>query len=115
MPDMPDMPPMPEMPQEPMIFGPGDFMSLPEGVVAIVIGFWVMIAVIVVGWPIARALARRMDRQVLNPQMPADFEARLQRIENIVESTAIEVERISEGQRFATKLLSEREGVSKQR
>jgi hypothetical protein len=37
------------------------------------------------------------------------------RIENIVESTAIEVERISEGQRFTTKLLSERGGVAGQR
>ena len=112
---MPDMPPTPDMPQDPMIFNPGDFMSLPEGVVAIVIGFWVMIAVIVVGWPLARAFARRMDRRSLAPQMPADFEARLQRIENIVESTAIEVERISEGQRFTTKLLSERGGVERQR
>ncbi len=106
---------MPQMPQDPMIFGPGDFMALPDGVVAIVIGFWVMIAVIAVGWPLARAFARRMDRQALHPPMPADFEARLQRIENIVESTAIEVERISEGQRFTTKLLSERGGVTGQR
>lgn len=29
------------------------------------------------------------------------------RIEQIVETTAIEIERISEGQRFTTKLLSE--------
>jgi len=112
---MPDMPSIPDMPQDPMIFGPGDFMALPEGVVAIMIAFSVMIAVIVIGWPLARAFARRMDRRSLAPQMPADFEARLQRIENIVESTAIEVERISEGQRFTTKLLSERGGVERQR
>lgn len=105
----PPMPPMPPMPPEPFIFGPGDFMALPEGVVVIVIGFWVMLAVIAVGWPIARAFARRMDRQALNAPMPfADLEERLQRIEHIVESSAIEVERISEGQRYATKLLSER-------
>ncbi|MGI9078602.1 MAG: hypothetical protein ACR2G6_14920 [Gemmatimonadaceae bacterium] len=99
------------MPPDPFIFGPAHFTALPDGVVAIVMGFWVMIAVIAVGWPLARAFGRRMDRQALSPQMPADFEARLQRIENIVESTAIEVERISEGQRFTTKLLSERGGV----
>jgi hypothetical protein len=34
--------------------------------------------------------------------------ARLTRVEQIVESTAIEIERISEGQRFTTKLLSEK-------
>ena len=33
--------------------------------------------------------------------------ARIARVEQIVESTAIEIERISEGQRFTTKLLSE--------
>ena len=107
---------MPDMPQQDFpIFGPADLMGLPEGVVAIVTGFWIMIAVIVVGWPLARAIARRMDRQALAPKMPADFEARFQRIENIVESTAIEVERISEGQRFTTKLLSERGGIAGQR
>jgi hypothetical protein len=35
-------------------------------------------------------------------------EARLERIEQAVDSIAIEVERISENQRFTTKLLSER-------
>jgi hypothetical protein len=34
--------------------------------------------------------------------------ARLERIEQAVDAVAIEVERISEGQRFTTKLLSDR-------
>jgi hypothetical protein len=34
--------------------------------------------------------------------------ARLERIEHAVDSVALEVERIAEGQRFTTKLLSER-------
>jgi hypothetical protein len=37
---------------------------------------------------------------------------RLNRIETAVDSTALEVERISEGQRFTTRLLSERSGAS---
>jgi hypothetical protein len=37
--------------------------------------------------------------------------ARIERIEQAVDSIAVEVERISENQRFTTKLLSEREGV----
>jgi len=32
-------------------------------------------------------------------------------LEQIVESTAIEIERITEGQRFTTKLLSERQSI----
>ena len=37
----------------------------------------------------------------------ADADARMARIENAIESVAVEVERISEGQRFTSKLLSE--------
>ena len=35
-------------------------------------------------------------------------DARLQRLEQAVESIAIEIERVSEGQRYVTKLMSER-------
>ena len=38
----------------------------------------------------------------------ANVEARLDRIEQAVESIAIEVERVSEGQRFSAKLLADR-------
>ena len=34
--------------------------------------------------------------------------AQMARVEQIVEATAVEIERISEGQRFTTKLLSEK-------
>jgi hypothetical protein len=40
--------------------------------------------------------------------VPPDLTARLQRMEQAIDSIAVEVERISEGQRFTTKLLSER-------
>lgn len=41
-----------------------------------------------------------------------DLAERLNRIETAVDSTALEVERISEGQRFTTRLLAERNGAS---
>jgi hypothetical protein len=41
----------------------------------------------------------------------AALEQRLARIEHAVEAIAIEVERVSEGQRFTTKLLAERPPV----
>lgn len=37
-----------------------------------------------------------------------DISARISRLEQIAESTAVEVERIGEGQRFTTKLLGDR-------
>ena len=40
--------------------------------------------------------------------VPRGMDERLQRIENAVEAIAVEVERVSEGQRFTTKLLADR-------
>ena len=65
------------------------------------------IVMIVLGLPFVRSWARRMERR--NEQrLPPDVSLRLARIETAVESIAIEVERISESQRFLTKLQAER-------
>jgi proteasome assembly chaperone (PAC2) family protein len=49
----------------------------------------------------------RGQRDALAAGNDPELLARVARIEQIVETTAIEIERISEGQRFTTKLLSE--------
>ena len=77
---------------------------IPGEVVDIAIGFFVTCAVIIVGWPISRALGRRFERNVPAPLVQGDVNQQLQRIEQAVEAIAIEVERISEGQRFLTKV-----------
>lgn len=59
-------------------------------------------------FPIARALGRRIEGKPQAAQVPTGTDARLDRIEHAVEAIAVEVERISEGQRFTTKLLAER-------
>lgn len=41
-----------------------------------------------------------------------EIAARLARLEQVTEATALEVERIGEGQRFTTKLLGERIGTA---
>ncbi|HEY0970797.1 MAG TPA: hypothetical protein VGE02_07465 [Gemmatimonadales bacterium] len=82
--------------------------EIPPEAVVISIAFFVMIAVILIGWPISRALARRMDRASAAPQRGAAGDPeRLVRIEQAIEAMAIEVERISENQRFVTKLLAD--------
>jgi hypothetical protein len=43
--------------------------------------------------------------------LPSDLAERLERIERAVETTALEVERIGEGQRFLTRALGERSVV----
>lgn len=62
---------------------------------------------VVLLYPIVRAWTRRMEQKDA-PRVAADVSARLARIEAAVESIAIEVERISESQRFLTKLQAER-------
>ena len=59
-------------------------------------------------YPIARALAKRIEGRPAAAQIAPATDARLDRIEHAVEAIAVEVERISEGQRFTTKLLAER-------
>ena len=50
----------------------------------------------------------RAQKEILNAGMNPELLTRIARVEQIVEATAIEVERISEGQRFASRLLSEK-------
>jgi hypothetical protein len=73
-----------------------------------------MIVLLVLGVPFVRALSRRWERAPLRG-LSSEVEARLERIERAVDAVAIEVERISEGQRFTTKLLSERAGNASSR
>ena len=65
-------------------------------------------------FPLARAWARRIENRGESPlAMSGELTARLDRIERAVESVALEVERISEGQRFVTKVLAERHELAK--
>lgn len=83
----------------------------PQGVIVLSIAFFVCTAAVIIGLPLVRAFARRMDRSGGLPAKAgaSDLESaqRLARMEQAIDSIAIEVERISEGQRFTTKLLSE--------
>jgi hypothetical protein len=62
--------------------------------------------------PIALSLSRlfwkRGSRKMTVPPVAPESTERLERIEQAVDAIAIEVERVSEGQRFVTRLLSER-------
>ena len=71
------------------------------------LGAFIVAIVIAIGLPLARAYARKMDAESRNPRLPPEVTDRLERMEHALDSIAIEVERITEGQRFTTKLLSE--------
>lgn len=67
------------------------------------------IPVIVIGVPIARAFARRIEQAPAHAApISHDVVARLERMEQAIDAIAVEMERVSEGQRFTTKLLAER-------
>lgn len=62
--------------------------------------------------PIAFTVARLLWKRASAPPRPrldAETQERMRRLESAVDTVAVEVERISEGQRFVTKLLAERE------
>jgi hypothetical protein len=81
---------------------------IPPQAVDIAMGFFLMCAVMVVGWPISRALGRRLERRGETPAaIPATLTEQLQRIEQAVDAMSIEVERISESQRFMARLQSQ--------
>jgi hypothetical protein len=75
------------------------------------LGAFATAIILAVGVPLARAYSRKMDAESKNPRIPSEVTGRLERIEQSLEAVAIEVERITEGQRFTTKLLSEGRGT----
>lgn len=70
--------------------------------------FFVTVVILGLGIPLVRAYIRRMDRRTLLPATDPVADARLARIEQAIDAMAVEIERVSEGQRFMTRLLSER-------
>ena len=69
--------------------------------------------IIAVLLPLTIAYARRIWRRgaAVVTAMPKEIGERLGRMEQVAEATAIEVERIGEGQRFLTKLFTEGNGL----
>jgi hypothetical protein len=66
---------------------------------------------LVLGRPIVGVMVRRFERKVTPPVQPetlARIEERLDHLSNGMEAMAVEVERISESQRFASRLLAEK-------
>ena len=75
--------------------------------IVVPLGAFATAIICAIGIPLARAFARKMDAEGRNPRLPLEVTDRLERMDQALEAIAIEVERISEGQRFTTRLLSE--------
>jgi len=88
--------------------------TIPQQAVDISIGFFLTVAIIIIGLPLARAFSRRMDRRGGTAQVSNEVSSQLAHLNQAVDAIALEVERISEGQRFTTRLLSEQRDAARQ-
>jgi hypothetical protein len=70
-----------------------------------------VLSIVLIWFPLAFAAARSLWKRSNRPGLPptafTETAQRLERLEASVDAIAIEIERVSEGQRFVTKLLSE--------
>ena len=78
--------------------------------VIVPLGGMVMIIALVIGRPAVKAWAAKSENESRRPALPPEVATRLERMEQSIDAIAVEVERISEGQRFTTKLLADTQG-----
>ena len=88
--------------------------AIPPQAVDMTVAFFLTVAIIIIGLPLARAFARRMDRHGGTAQVSNEVSSQLAHLNQAVDAIALEVERISEGQRFTTRLLSEQRDAARQ-
>ena len=72
---------------------------------------WVIpgVVIMVLGFPVVRLITRWLEPRPVPPRELTTISGRLERIEAAVDAIAVEVERISEAQRFAARLQSEQQ------
>jgi hypothetical protein len=72
---------------------------------------WVVpgLVIMVLGFPVVRLITRWLEPRPVPPRELSAINGRLERIETAVDSIAVEVERISEAQRFSARLQSEQQ------
>lgn len=103
----PELSSMAEEPASPASDAPGSFAD----------GIFVGAASSLVGVTFLLLLGRWIWKRFIRDdvpaqrRLPAEDSERLKRLENGIDAMAVEIERISEGQRFVTRLMSESRGV----
>lgn len=84
--------------------------AVPQGAVDIMTGFFVMVVFCVVGLPIAKAIARRMNaKSTAIENGAAHMSPQMEQLQQSIDAMAVELERISEAQRFQAKLMAGKE------
>lgn len=73
-------------------------------------GVFMIFVLAPIAFAAARMMWKRTNRVVAAP-LPDEASKRLERLEQGMDAIAIEIERVSEGQRFVTRLLSDAHGA----
>jgi hypothetical protein len=85
---------------------------VPRGAVQLSWAFATCVIAVFIGWPIARAVARYIDRRGhaarSDHAMALQQRQRVEQLERNIDTVAVELERLSEAQRFTTKLMEQR-------
>jgi hypothetical protein len=85
---------------------------VPREAVQIAWAFPATLSVLLIWWPLSRAVIRWINRKHVANTETAALEARLRErfetLERNLDTVAVEMERLSEGQRFTNKLLAQR-------
>ncbi|MDB4881404.1 MAG: hypothetical protein JWL95_170 [Gemmatimonadetes bacterium] len=92
--------------QPPFTFGPGNNPFHNLDLEPIIITFTLFV-ICPIALSISRLIWKRGSRTAVNA-LPGESAQRLERMEQAMDAIAIEIERVSEGQRFVTRLMSER-------
>ena len=80
--------------------------DMPDNVMTVSVVFTIFV-LFPLAFTLARNIWKRGSQMKTVAPLPTDTTDRLERLEQGVEAIAIEIERVSEGQRFVTKLLSD--------
>lgn len=71
-----------------------------------------MLAILFIGFPLTRAFVRRLDKRAEQGMIKAsDVLPQIRQLQESVDAMAVELERISEAQRFQAKLMADRPGA----
>ena len=92
---------------------PNQSDDIPPQVMNVISMTLTFIVILALGVPLVRVLVRRLDRKTHALQTTGpDLAPALRTLQESVDTMAIELERISEGQRFTSKLLAERAALA---
>lgn len=86
------------------------FYGMDPDAVAALGGVFTIFVLAPLAFAAARLMWKRATSRPATPAISADASRRLERLEQGMDAIAIEIERVSEGQRFVTRLLSETHG-----